>query len=154
PNKDYKLSNLVRASTAAPHFFDPEFIPVTAKGQAEVSAAEKTLGASPWRLVARAHAIYLLTRKAIIDRLRRNKGQKPSADTHGLFIDGGVTPYNNPSLALLMLATLDPYELRWPLGADKLTLVSIGTGWHRSRMTFKERGFLLPPRQGLAALVS
>ena len=27
-NKRYKLANLVRASTAAPHFFDPELIPI------------------------------------------------------------------------------------------------------------------------------
>jgi hypothetical protein len=156
PNKDYKLSNLVRASTAAPHFFDPEFIPISKAAQAEVSEAEKTLGASPLlsQTVARMQAIYLVTRKAIVDRIKRNKGEKPSADTHGLFIDGGVTPYNNPSLALLMLAALKRYGLCWTLAPEQLTLVSIGTGWHRTRLTFKELGFLPHPRLAMRAMLS
>jgi patatin-like phospholipase/acyl hydrolase len=49
-----------------------------------------------------------------------------SLDT-GIFIDGGVTPFNNPAIALLMLATMDAYGLRWPLSPDGLLLVSIGT---------------------------
>jgi uncharacterized protein len=48
----------------------------------------------------------------------------------GLFVDGGVSPYNNPALLLFMLATLKGYGFRWPLGADRLQLISIGTG-HR-----------------------
>jgi uncharacterized protein len=46
----------------------------------------------------------------------------------GLFVDGGVSPHNNPALLLLMLATLKGYGFRWPLGADRLMLVSVGTG--------------------------
>ena len=30
-NKHYRLANLVRASTAAPHFFDPELIPINSR---------------------------------------------------------------------------------------------------------------------------
>lgn len=78
-NADYLLRDLVRASTAAPHYFDPERITV-AKG------------------------------------------------TAGAFIDGGVSPHNNPSLQLLMLASLKGFGLGWPLGADRLLLVSVGTG--------------------------
>jgi hypothetical protein len=46
----------------------------------------------------------------------------------GDFVDGGVSPYNNPALLLLMLATLKGYGFCWPLGADRLSVVSIGTG--------------------------
>jgi hypothetical protein len=45
-----------------------------------------------------------------------------------VFVDGGITPYNNPSLLLFMMATLPAYNLNWATGVDKLLLVSIGTG--------------------------
>ncbi|MBK9336492.1 MAG: patatin-like phospholipase family protein [Lewinellaceae bacterium] len=44
------------------------------------------------------------------------------------FIDGGVSMANNPSLQLFMLATLKGFPFHWDTGADKLMLVSIGTG--------------------------
>jgi hypothetical protein len=90
-NKDYNLVSLIRASTAAPLYFDPE----------EVVVAEGRDGV---------------------------KGVK------GLFVDGGVTPHNNPSLALLLMALLDAYRLRWTPGPENLTIVSIGTGTHRARV--------------------
>lgn len=46
----------------------------------------------------------------------------------GIFVDGGVSMHNNPALQLLFVATLDGYGVRWPLGADKLLLCSVGTG--------------------------
>ncbi|HKK73083.1 MAG TPA: patatin-like phospholipase family protein, partial [Candidatus Krumholzibacteria bacterium] len=55
PNRAYRLRELVRASTAAPYYFDPEHIEV-AEGEV------------------------------------------------GLFIDGGVSPHDNPALQLLLLA--------------------------------------------------
>ena len=79
PNKDYLLRDVVRASTAAPTYFEPEKIRV-------------------------------------------------ADDMEGAFVDGGVSPHNNPALQLLMLATLEGHELRWPTGADQLLLVSLGTG--------------------------
>lgn len=79
PNKDYLLRDVVRASTAAPTYFEPEKI-------------------------------------------------KIAADVDGAFVDGGVSPHNNPALQLLMLATLQGHGLRWPTGADQLLLVSLGTG--------------------------
>jgi patatin-like phospholipase/acyl hydrolase len=45
-----------------------------------------------------------------------------------LFVDGGVTTYNNPAFQLFLMATLGSYRLKWPSGADKMLLVSIGTG--------------------------
>jgi hypothetical protein len=79
PNKEYLLREVVRASTAAPHYFEPEGIQV-------------------------------------------------AADVEGAFVDGGVSPYNNPALQALMLATLDGFGLKWPFGVDRLMVVSVGTG--------------------------
>jgi uncharacterized protein len=54
-NRDLLLRSIVRASTAAPHYFDPELIQI-------------------------------------------------SPQVSGAFVDGGVSPYNNPAMQLLMLA--------------------------------------------------
>ena len=45
-----------------------------------------------------------------------------------IFVDGGVTPFNNPALQLFTMATAEPYRLNWPVGADQMLLVSVGTG--------------------------
>jgi uncharacterized protein len=90
-NRQYKLANLLRASTAAPTYFEPESIP-------------------------------------ILERVK------------GLFIDGGVSPHNNPALALFMMARLKPYGLCWETGPDKLTVVSIGTGGYRHRLNAASLG--------------
>lgn len=48
------------------------------------------------------------------------------------FIDGGVSMACNPALQLFLLATVKAYSFRWETGADKLLLVSVGTGvWER-----------------------
>ena len=83
-NADYPLWQVVRASTAAPAFFDQE-------------------------------------RLTIIEETGK-------APVTGEFVDGGVSPFNNPSLQALMYATLEGYRVGWPVGADKLLLVSVGTG--------------------------
>jgi len=44
------------------------------------------------------------------------------------FVDGGVTPYNNPAFLLFRMATLPQYRLNWPIGEDRMMLISIGTG--------------------------
>jgi patatin-like phospholipase/acyl hydrolase len=86
-NANYKLATLVRASTAAPHFFDPEAFPISKTEQ-------------------------------------------------GLFIDGGVTPYNNPSLALFQMATFKAFGICWPTGPDNLAVTSIGTGTYRPHFSY------------------
>jgi uncharacterized protein len=88
-NRHYPLTNIVRASTAAPHYFEPE----------EISIAP---------------------------------GMPP-----GLFVDGGASPYNNPALALLMIAALPQHGLAWPLGPENMTIVSVGTGAFRYRVNKK-----------------
>jgi len=47
-----------------------------------------------------------------------------------VFVDGGVTSYNNPSFQLFLQATLEPYGVMWPAGEKNMLLVSIGTGLH------------------------
>ena len=50
-------------------------------------------------------------------------------DDHGfVFVDGGVTMYNNPAFHLFLMATAEPYNLQWEAGEEKMLLVSIGTG--------------------------
>lgn len=79
-NKDLKLWQVVRASTAAPTYFAPQMIDV--------------------------------------------KDNQVAA-----FIDGGLSMANNPSLTLLMVATLKGFPFQWQMGEDKLLLVSAGTGF-------------------------
>jgi hypothetical protein len=45
-----------------------------------------------------------------------------------LFVDGGVTPYNNPALLLFVMASAPPYRLEWPAGPDRMLIISVGTG--------------------------
>ena len=84
PNKDFPLHKILRASTAAPTYLEPELIEV-----------------------AEGHT--------------------------GFFIDGGVSPYTNPSLLLYLVATVPSYGYGWELGEDKLQLISVGTGAYRAQ---------------------
>jgi hypothetical protein len=45
-----------------------------------------------------------------------------------VFVDGGVTPYNNPAFLLYRMATEPAYRLNWKKGEDRLLIVSVGTG--------------------------
>jgi len=45
-----------------------------------------------------------------------------------IFVDGGVTMYNNPAFQLFLMATVEAYNLAWPAGEKEMLLVSIGTG--------------------------
>lgn len=50
-------------------------------------------------------------------------GKKPI-----IFVDGGVTMYNNPAFQHFLMASLPAYQLEWPTGEKNLLLVSVGTG--------------------------
>lgn len=45
------------------------------------------------------------------------------------FVDGGVSMANNPAVTLLMVATLKGFPFHWEMGEDKITVVSVGTGY-------------------------
>ena len=52
-----------------------------------------------------------------------------------VFVDGGVTMYNNPAFQMLLMATVDRYWAKapvdsrgWKTGVDNMLVVSIGTG--------------------------
>ena len=77
------LTQIVRASTAAPTYFEPERIAISSRDG------------------------------AVVD---------------GAFVDGAVSPFNDPALQLLMLAALQGHGFRWTTGKDQLLLISVGTG--------------------------
>jgi patatin-like phospholipase/acyl hydrolase len=45
-----------------------------------------------------------------------------------VFVDGGITTYNNPAFQAFLMATVEPYNMNWPVGEQNLLVVSIGTG--------------------------
>jgi len=45
-----------------------------------------------------------------------------------IFVDGGITMYNNPAFQAFLMATVEPYKMGWATGEDQLLVVSIGTG--------------------------
>lgn len=51
-----------------------------------------------------------------------------------LFVDGGISPYNNPALIATLMATLPEFHIEWPTGAERLQVVSVGTGSERARL--------------------
>ncbi len=51
-----------------------------------------------------------------------------------LFVDGAITPFNNPALIAVFTATLPCYRLCWPTSRESLHVVSIGTGHARARL--------------------
>jgi len=46
----------------------------------------------------------------------------------GEFVDGGMSTANNPTLALVLMATIRGYDFNWEMGPDRLLVVSLGTG--------------------------
>ena len=45
-----------------------------------------------------------------------------------IFVDGGITMYNNPAFQSFVMATAEPYQMNWATGEDQMLIVSIGTG--------------------------
>ncbi|NOQ64770.1 MAG: patatin [Methyloprofundus sp.] len=45
-----------------------------------------------------------------------------------VFVDGGITMYNNPSFQTFLMSTLGAYKLNWETGEDKMLIISLGTG--------------------------
>lgn len=50
------------------------------------------------------------------------------AEYRFVFVDGGVTTYNNPAFLAFQMATTSPYGINWATGAQQMLIVSVGTG--------------------------
>ena len=68
----------------------------------------------------------------VVGDLVAERGTHQLAGREQVFVDGGITPYNNPAFLLFLMATLPAYRLCWPTGVDKMLLVSVGTGRART----------------------
>lgn len=55
-------------------------------------------------------------------------GEDKAKQYQFIFVDGGVTTYNNPAFLAFQMVTAAPYKISWPTGSDQLLIVSIGTG--------------------------
>ena len=58
-------------------------------------------------------------------------------DQSFLFVDGAITPFNNPTLIAVFMATIPAYGLSWPTGREQIHVVSIGTCDTRARLRQK-----------------
>ena len=103
------LTQVVRASTAAPTYFEPEEIKISSRDG------------------------------SVVD---------------GAFVDGGVSPFNDPALQLLMLAALDGHGFRWQTGKEQILLVSAGTGTYKQTFSTKQLMKMTAAEQGLRSLQS
>jgi hypothetical protein len=81
-------------------------------------------------------------------KLHSLDGQEQSFE----FIDGAVSPYNNPAVAMYLAATLPAYEMNMPTGVDNLSICSIGTGRLPIRYAPGELGHVNVLGGGLRAL--
>lgn len=88
---------------------------------------------------------YLGNRHYVLARLLRASAAAPGffgqetmevrpGEAPGVFVDGGASPFNDPSLALFKLARMHAFGLRWPLGQDRMFIISIGSGHRRPRI--------------------
>ncbi|MCE0498998.1 MAG: patatin-like phospholipase family protein [Methylacidiphilales bacterium] len=51
-----------------------------------------------------------------------------------VFMDGALTPYNNPAYIMYLTAVLPAFGNNWETGEDKMRIISIGTGRRRVKM--------------------
>jgi predicted acylesterase/phospholipase RssA len=112
-NREYPLWSVVRASTAAPTYFDPESI-----------------------------------------LIRAADAQANLPEMRGEFVDGGVSTANNPSLQLVLTATVTGYGFGWQMGEDKLAVTSIGTGRANRELGLSTGFGAVAAAQGIKALSS
>jgi predicted acylesterase/phospholipase RssA len=73
-------------------------------------------------------------------------------EQRGMFLDGGVSPHNNPCTELFLMTAMNahgaggngdgvsPFGFSWRTGADKLFMLSLGTGSWRDIRTPEEYG--------------
>ncbi|MGU3544420.1 patatin-like phospholipase family protein [Methylobacterium sp. A52T] len=102
-----RLTQIIRASTAAPTYFAPEKVRIASRGGDTID---------------------------------------------GAFVDGGVTPFNDPAWQLLMLATLQGHGFQWRTGRNELLIISIGTGHFSKQRNTDDIISSIAATQGIIAL--
>jgi predicted acylesterase/phospholipase RssA/predicted transposase YbfD/YdcC len=75
-----------------------------------------------WQLVRASTAAPVFFPPEVV----RLNPQRP--DDIRVFVDGGITPYNNPAFLLYRMATQPAYRLNWKTGEQNILLISVGTG--------------------------
>lgn len=55
-------------------------------------------------------------------------GEGSDREYQFVFVDGGVTTYNNPAFLAFQMATAEAYNINWRTGEDQMLIVSVGTG--------------------------
>ncbi len=97
---------------------------------------------SPWPISNNPAAKYSVNRSLPLWQLVRASTAAPTyfppelvqlTDRQGkqlefLFVDGGVTMFNNPAFQVFLMATVQPYNLCWQAGLNDMLVVSVGTG--------------------------
>jgi len=99
--------------------------PITSNPEArynDLTRADCNLCIPLWKLVRASTAAPIFFPPEVI-QIDPNDSKKAF-----VFVDGGVTPYNNPAFLLYRFATDPAYRLNWPKGERNLLLVSVGTG--------------------------
>jgi patatin-like phospholipase/acyl hydrolase len=88
----------------------------------DCSRADCNLNIPLWQLVRASTAapVYFAPEVIQWDPNNPNKTFK--------FVDGGLTPYNNPAFLLSRMATQAPFRLNWKTGEKNLLVISLGTG--------------------------
>src|SRR4029079_6088571 len=80
-----------------------------------------------WKVVrASTAAPYFFAPEKIV--IKTGDTKRDLKGVTGEFVDGGVSPNNNPSLALVLMATIKGYAFNWEMGPQQLLVVSLGTG--------------------------
>ena len=67
------------------------------------------------------------------DEVEVFEGADSLAREHGVFINGGTSPHNNPALQALLVAARTDHGLGWTTGANHMFVASVGSGWSRSQ---------------------
>lgn len=84
-----------------------------------------------------------------------------SREKAGTFVDGGASPFNNPAQELLLMCGLRPTDsaceasptgFQWPLGRDRLLMVSVGCGKVPAMRTAEDLDRKLPLRFAFSML--
>ena len=99
--------------------------PISSNPQAkynETSRKDCNLNIPLWQIVRASTAAPVFFPPEVIQWDRKDDSKA------FVFVDGGLTPYNNPAFLLYRMATETGFRLNWAGGEDKLLVVSIGTG--------------------------